>query len=110
MNVEKIEQEITKQDLINYWGKIVDESTLSVDVSEMATHCWRCGCKRKLSICEIVPVSLGGKKEPHNQVLLCSKCKAESPKVSDTEIMWDWLHAYKSDFYDTFWRNLGIIK
>lgn len=110
MKVETIEQEITKQDVINYWGKIVDESTLSVDVSEMATHCWRCGCKRKLSICEIVPVSLGGKKEPHNQVLLCSKCKAESPKVSDPEIMWDWLHAYKSAFYDTFWRNLGIIE
>ena len=50
MNVEKIEQEITKQDLINYWGKIVDESTLSVDVSEMATHCWRCGCKKRITI------------------------------------------------------------
>ena len=43
-------------------------------------------------------------------MLLCSKCKSESPKVSDPEIMWDWLHAYKSSFYDTFWRNMGIIE
>lgn len=36
MRIGKIEQETTKQDVIDYWGKIVDESTLSVDVKGTA--------------------------------------------------------------------------
>lgn len=110
MKKENIDNRMDINSVVEYWGHIIDESTISVDVSEMATHCWRCGCERKLKICTIVPVKLGGKKEVNNQVLLCGKCSKDRPKVSDPEIMWDWLHAYKSTFYNTFWRNMGIVE
>lgn len=44
--------------------------------------------------------------EPSNLVLLCKKCHLENPNVSDPEIMWDWLKAYRTSLYNTF----GIIQ
>lgn len=93
---------------IDYWSKRVDECGLSVDWSEADTHCWRCGCERNLQRCHIVPDSLGGKDEPANIVLLCKRCHAEGPNLTDPEIMWDWIRAYAVPFYDTFWYMQGM--
>lgn len=37
----------TIEEAVEYWGKRIDESGLSVDWSEAHTHCWRCGCEKK---------------------------------------------------------------
>lgn len=97
----------TKKQIVNYWVQHVDESNLSVDFSEAEERCWRCGCKRNLERCHIVPVSLGGEDMPSNFVLLCKRCHMDNPNVADPEIMWDWLRAYKVPFYDTFWVVQG---
>lgn len=99
----------TISDAVEYWQRYIDECDLSVDWSEAHIYCWRCGCKRKLERCHIVPHSLGGKDEPENIVLLCKRCHADAPNVSDPEIMWDWIKAYKTTFYDTFW-NIQVMK
>ena len=98
----------TQKEIIEYWMKRVDECDLSVDWSEADTHCWRCGCERKLERCHIIPHALGGKDSPENLVLLCARCHAEGPNVGDPEIMWDWIKAYNVPFYNTFWIIKGM--
>lgn len=95
-------------EIVNYWAGHADESDLSVDFSEAHERCWRCGCKRRLQRCHIVPDSLGGEDKPSNFVLLCARCHLDNPNVADPDIMWDWLKAYKVPFYDTFWFTLGM--
>jgi hypothetical protein len=90
-------------EIVSYWETKVDEGDLSIDFSEAHERCWRCGYKKTLERCHIVPHSLGGKDIPSNYVLLCKRCHIDNPNVSDPEIMWDWLKAYKCEFYDTFW-------
>lgn len=97
-------------EIVDYWNEHVDESDLSVDFSEAHERCWRCGCRRKLERCHIVPDSQGGADEPSNLVLLCKRCHLENPNLTDPEIMWDWLKAYKVTFYDTFWSNQGLLE
>lgn len=94
--------------IVDYWAARVDECDLSVDWSEAEEYCWRCGSPKDLTRCHIVPHSLGGKDEPSNFVLLCRACHEENPNVADPEIMWDWLMAYKSAFYNTFWQDEGL--
>lgn len=95
-------------EIIAYWAKHVDECGLSVDWAEAESHCWRCGYERDLERCHIIPDSLGGKDEPSNLVLLCKRCHAEGPNVTDPEIMWDWIRAYGVPFYGTFWFIRGM--
>lgn len=95
-------------DIVGYWFSKVDESDLSVDAAEAHERCWRCGCKRNLERCHIVPAALGGKDEAANLVLLCKSCHAENPNTTDVEIMWDWIKAYNVPFYDTFWNIRGM--
>lgn len=97
-----------KQDIVDYWFSRVSECGLSVDASEAHERCWRCGYEYKLQRCHIIPESLGGKDEPSNLVLLCHKCHLDNPNVADPEIMWDWLRAYGTSFYDTFWDIIGM--
>jgi len=93
---------------IDYWSRLIDECDLSVDWLEAHTHCWRCGCEKNLQRCHIIPHALGGKDEPGNIVLLCSRCHADGPNVTDTDVMWDWIRAYAIAFYDTFWSIRGM--
>lgn len=95
-------------EIITYWEQRVDECGLSVDWSEAESHCWRCGYEKDLERCHIIPDSLGGKDEPSNLVLLCKRCHAEGPNVTDPEIMWDWIKAYGVPFYGTFWSIRGM--
>lgn len=96
------------EDIISYWKKYIDECDLSVDWSEAASHCWRCGCRKNLERCHIIPHALGGLDEPKNLVLLCKRCHSEGPNVTDVEIMWDWIKAYKVPSYETFWTLKGM--
>lgn len=96
------------QEIVDYWFSRVDECGLCVDAAEAHERCWRCGCKSSLERCHIIPESLGGKDKPSNLVLLCRRCHVENPNVIDTDIMWDWLRAYGTVFYDTFWIIQGI--
>ncbi|QII47414.1 HNH endonuclease [Bacillus paralicheniformis] len=98
----------TKEQVADYWFEIVDECGLSVDASEATERCWRCGYKARLERCHIVPESLGGGDSADNLVLLCKRCHIENPNVSDPEIMWDWIRAYGTPFYDTFWVIEGF--
>lgn len=92
----------TIEEIVAYWSEHEDESGLSVDFSEAFERCWRCGYKRKLEHCHIVPASRGGEDIPSNFVLLCKDCHKDAPNVTDPEIMWDWLRAYVVPFYDSF--------
>lgn len=98
----------TKKQIVEYWEQYVDESSLSIDFAEAGERCWRCGCKRNLERCHIIPQSLNGEDVPSNFVLLCSRCHLDNPNVADPEVMWDWLRAYKVSFYDTFWIVQGM--
>lgn len=98
----------TIQQAVAYWETVISECDLSVDWSEAETHCWRCGCEKNLQRCHIVPDALGGKDVPENIVLLCARCHAEGPNVTDPAIMWDWIKAYKVTFYETFWYLQGL--
>lgn len=96
------------EEIVAYWTHHEDECGLSIDFSEAHERCWRCGCKRHLERCHIIPHALGGKDEPSNLVLLCKRCHLDNPNVLDKEIMWDWLRAYAVPFYDTFWNLQGL--
>ncbi|MBP2025082.1 HNH endonuclease [Peptoniphilus stercorisuis] len=98
----------TKKEIVNYWFNKIDESNLSVDFTEAHERCWRCGYKVPLERCHIIPDSLGGEDSPENLVLLCKRCHIENPNGFDKDIMWDWIFAYKTSLYDTFWIDRGI--
>ena len=98
----------TKEQIVDYWIGHEDERGLSVDFAEAHERCWRCGCKRGLARCHIIPDSLGGRDTPSNFVLLYSRCHLDNPNVADPEVMWDWLRAYAVPFYDTFWNIHGM--
>lgn len=95
------------QSAVEYWSRRIDEDEISTDWREADTHCWRCGCQRNLERCHIVPHTLGGTDEPSNIVLLCKRCHREGPNVTDPEIMWDWIRAYRVPFLETFWIIRG---
>jgi hypothetical protein len=101
-------KQVKKQEIVDYWFSRIDECGLSVDASEAHERCWRCGYKTSLQRCHIIPDSLGGRYEPSNLVLLCHRCHLENPNVTDPEIMWDWIRAYGTTFYDTFWKIQAI--
>lgn len=107
---KKMSKEIktTREDICNYWFSRIEESEFSVDASEALERCWRCGSKRNLERCHIISRSLGGEDVPSNYVLLCKRCHLENPNVEDPEIIWDWLKAYKENYYDTFWINRAL--
>lgn len=98
----------TIPEIIDYWIKFEDECELNFDWSEANIVCWRCGCKRKLYRCHIIPDSLGGKDEPSNFVLLCADCHKEAPNVESSTFMWDWIKSFRNPFYDTFWQNQAM--
>ncbi len=96
------------QEIVDYWSNLIYEGDLSADWADADSHCWRCGCEKNLERYHIVPDALGGKDEPENLVLLCKRCHAEGPNVTDPQIMWDWIKSYKVNCYDTFWMYHGL--
>lgn len=108
MNIVNHNIKTSKKDIVDYWFSIVDECEISVDASEAHERCWRCGYENSLERCHIVPEALGGKDEPSNLILLCHRCHLENPNIADKDIMWDWLRAYSTSFYDTYWLKQGM--
>lgn len=95
----------TKEQMIEFWETKIKQEDIGISWQEAKERCWRCGHKGDLQRCHIVPDSLGGKDAPENLVLLCKKCHAEAPNVQDNAIMWDWIKAYHTFFYDTYWTD-----
>lgn len=87
-------------DIISYWAGHVDESNLGTDFADAHERCWRCGWKRKLERCHIIPKSLGGNDTPGNLVLLCHQCHLEAPNCKDPSAMWEWITRTHAIFYD----------
>lgn len=100
----------TAKEIVSYWRMTKPDGCITVNWSEAETHCWRCGTECKLQRCHIIPDSLGGIDEPSNFVLLCSQCHADGPNVADSEIMWEWLEAYKMPTLDMFWDYKGHLE
>lgn len=94
--------------IIDYWSQHEDECGLSIDWAEADERCWRCGYKKKLQFCHIIPDSMGGTDEPSNLVLLCHRCHREGPNVTDPRFMWIWVRAHGTAFYDTYWTIRGM--
>lgn len=65
-------------EIVNYWFSRIDESDFSVDASEAHERCWRCGCKRNLERCHIVPDSLEARMSPQ---IWCSSVPAATRKI-----------------------------
>lgn len=96
------------KNIVEYWEYRISECGLNVDWAEANERCWKCGYKRNLQKCHIIPDSLGGEDTPANLVLLCDQCHKEAPNVQDSKFMWDWLKSFHAPFYDTYW-NLRAI-
>ncbi len=94
----------SKEKIINYWIQFEDDCDLNFDWADADTTCWRCGCKKPLQCCYIIPNSLGGKDKPNNFVLLCADCCEIAPNIQSSAFMWDWIKSYRSLFYNTFWN------
>jgi hypothetical protein len=78
--------------IVEYWAPRIDECDLPLDWADALDHCWRCTENTtRLQRCHIVPASRGGRDEPSNLVLLCTRCHRENPNVSDAAIMWQWI-------------------
>lgn len=90
-------------EVVEYWESRIYEGDLGVDWADAHTRCWRCGYKRGLERCHIIPRSLGGSDECDNLVLLCASCHKEAPNCPDSNYMWEWVKSTKVDMYDTFW-------
>jgi len=93
---------------VSFWSERISESDLGVDWTEAYERCWRCGCKRKLQKCHIVPRSLGGKDSTQNILALCSQCHDEMPNVIDPAAVWDWIKCDHGSLYDTYWTLRAI--
>lgn len=99
-----------KEEVLKYWESNVYEGDLGCDFSDGLTRCWRCGCKRELFKSLIIPLELGGLKEPSNVILLCEQCKNDAPVVDDRTYIWKWIKMHKRPFYDIFWFGEGMIE
>jgi len=92
----------TPKPIVNYEKKHLSDHMIGVEWEDATEYCWRCGYKRRLQRCHIIPDSMGGREEPSNMALLCETCHSEGPNADDPEVMWEWISAYRVPFYDTF--------
>lgn len=90
---------------IQHWMPLLDEGfDIGCDWAEAATHCWRCGCKRSLQRCHIVPKQLGGTLAPDNVMPLCADCHAEAPDTDDPADFLSWVKDTRNrGCYETYW-------
>lgn len=97
----------TKSEICNFWKPSLEAGTTSVTFKQAPTHCWRCGIKKRLDRCHIVPHSKGGQDCPSNFILLCKHCHFDNPNLDNPEIIWDWLKAYRIVSEMGFWFDQG---
>lgn len=97
----------TKKEIASYWVSQGKLPWMNVVEANVETCCWRCGIKKRLDRCHIVPRSQGGTDTPDNFVLLCKHCHFENPNLNDIEIVWDWLKAYRLPEDEPLWLHQG---
>lgn len=93
--------------IAEYWRNDARFQKLCIPIEDASGICWRCGSKRDLQRCHIIPDSLGGRDEEANYVILCSHCHAEGPNISDKEIMFDWVSSYRARYGEDYWPNVA---
>ena len=84
--------------IVEWACKNIDECGLACDLGDYPTApslkrrpCWRCGLKKAVERCHIIPHSLGGSNHPSNYVLLCKICHTQAPDLNDKEFMFKWI-------------------
>lgn len=97
----------TKKDIAVYWQKNIDDGLTSITFDKATTHCWRCGVKKRLDRCHIIPHSKAGEDCPSNFILLCKHCHFDNPNLDNVSIIWDWLKAYRVQSKLGFWFDQG---
>ncbi len=97
----------TKLEIVEAWRHEIENGSVNVTLKNASTTCWRCGVKKRLDRCHIVPHSKGGEDTPSNFVLLCKHCHFDNPNLDRADIIWDWLRAYKLDEEQSFWFMQG---
>lgn len=90
------------------WKEKLERAVVNTSYNNATTHCWRCGTKKRLDRCHIIPFSRGGQDSPDNFVLLCKHCHIDNPNLDDVDVMWRWLEAYKINEGETFSIKQGI--
>jgi hypothetical protein len=99
----------TKEEIVDYWRGKIREEELNFDWGDALDVCWNCGQERSKGIekCHIIAVSLKGKDQAKNFVLLCRSCHNQAPNCSSEDIMWDWIKANKTTtgFYETYFQE-----
>lgn len=111
----------TAKEIAEYWmeNNNIDETKLNFDWSDALTNCWNCGeykysksqKKTNLQRCHIIPKSLNGADTPDNYVLLCKKCHADAPNITNQIAMWDWIQSnfMPISFYGTYNIRKALI-
>lgn len=93
--------------IADYWAGRIDDIFLNVMWEDAHERCWRCGEKRKLEKCHIVPESLCGLNDPSNVILLCTQCHRDAPNIDDPRFMWIWLQSEPRSGH-LFWTMRGL--
>jgi len=94
----------TKQQIVEWGMRNIDEVGYPVDASEMDTRCWRCGYERNTQRAHVIPDTLGGEDIPSQYRLLCDDCHKENPNVNDPNAMDEWIRSTGVGMYDAFWK------
>ena len=94
----------------------IDECALGADISELHSHCWRCGCEwgnhgaGRVERCHLIPRQFEDKyklspdvDDPCNIILLCSKCHKEAPDTLNPKDTFDWIRETRASSYNCFW-------
>lgn len=97
----------SKNEIVEAWSNEIESGSVNVTLKNAHTTCWRCGVKKRLDRCHIVPHSKGGADVPNNFVLLCKHCHFDNPNLDRVDVIWDWLRAYKLDEGQSFWLMQG---
>ncbi len=98
------------RDCKDYWETRISEMDLGCDFIDALEMCWRCGCKRKLQKCHIIPKALGGSDTSDNLIPLCADCHDEAPDCLDDSEVWDWIRSDHATTYATFWLKKALEK
>ncbi|HEY4049065.1 MAG TPA: HNH endonuclease signature motif containing protein, partial [Acidobacteriaceae bacterium] len=96
----------TAEQIVAYWEEAgPSELDMGCDWADALDHCWRCGVKRSLQRCHIIPHQdpHNGPDVPENLVLVCSWCHKEAPCCDDPNAMWEWIKRTRSDVAGSIW-------
>ena len=104
----KKEKRISNDEIVEHWKE--SRRFLDLDIAEDAARecCWRCGAQQDVQQCHIVPDALGGPYAESNLVLLCGRCHGEAPNLADSDIMFDWIRAYRKKYRGNYWINAAM--